>query len=250
LNSLERCKAYRRRILELSQRVQALHIGGAFSCIEIVDAIYRDLLKPGDTFVMSKGHGAIAQYIVLESLGVLTREQVDGYCTNGGILGCHPDRGNPGIEASTGALGHGLAMAVGMAHADRAHTVYCLLSDGECQEGSTWEAAIVAASLRLSNLVCFVDNNDMNSMGRISELQPALYPLKDKWKAFDWEVLNAPPDYSFMESSALLNAMRTQPIVFIVQTQKGAGVSFMAAPMWHYRSPNKEEYEAAMRELA
>jgi len=243
----ERCKAHRRRILELSQRVQALHIGGAFSCIEIVDAIYYELMREGDTFLMSKGHGAIAQYVVLESLAVLSKEQVDGYCTKDGILGCHPDKGNPGIVASTGALGHGLAMAVGMAYANRSKTVYCLLSDGECQEGSTWEAVMVAANMQLGNLVCFMDNNDMNSSDRLSEKHPAFYPVKDKFLAFGWDAYEI--DGHAQRMTGFISSKR--PIMVVCKTTKGQGVSFMeGVAMWHYRSPNLEEYQRAVLELA
>jgi len=134
-----RCQRYRRRILDISQRVSALHIGGAFSCTEIVDGIYNELMrKPGlsspDTFLMSKGHGCMIQYVVLEELGVLTRADLDAYCTPHGRLGVHPDYGNPGIEASTGSLGHGLSMVVGMALAERGKRsdgmIYTVLSDG------------------------------------------------------------------------------------------------------------------------
>lgn len=232
LTAPERCKQHRRRILELSQRVQALHIGGSFSCIEIVDRCYYELMKPGDTFVMSKGHGAIAQYVVLESLGLMPKAEVDAYCTKRGRLGCHPDRGNPGIVASTGALGHGLAMAAGMAYADRSHKVYCLLSDGELQEGSTWEAVMVASDLRCANLVAFVDNNDMNSSEVLSEKHPSLYPIEEKFRSFGWNTLGTPQ-------------------VTVVGTTKAHGVSFMeGVAMWHYRSPTPQEYDLAMAELA
>src|SRR5262249_50098236 len=154
---------YRRRILDMSQRVTALHIGGAFSCIEIVDCIYNEFMRPPgpggkspDTFVMSKGHGCMIQYAVLEDHGVLSKADLDAYCTPHGRLGTHPDYGNPGIEASTGSLGHGLSMVVGMALAERGRDtggiIYTVLSDGEAQEGSTWEAVLMGSSLKLNNI--------------------------------------------------------------------------------------------------
>ena len=153
--SVERCRRYRKRILDISQKVTA-HVAPAFSCLEIVDMIYHDLKRPQDVFLMSKGHGSLAQYVILEELGILS---LDGYCK--GSLGAHPDRGMPGIEASTGSLGHGLGMAVGMAYAEQFNgsdtRIYVVLSDGELQEGSTWEAAQMAANLRLANLLVFVD---------------------------------------------------------------------------------------------
>src|SRR4051812_23221351 len=152
----DRCLRYRRRILDISQQVQALHIGSAYSCTEIVDCIYHDLMRRNpdgsspDTFLMSKGHGCMIQYVILEEMGVLSREDLDLYCKPNGRLGCHPDYGNPGIEASTGALGHGLSMAVGMALAERGRKtngmIYAVLIDGEVQEGSTWEAIMMASS--------------------------------------------------------------------------------------------------------
>ena len=193
----ERCRAYRRRILEISQQVQALHIASAYSCTEIVDALYNILMaESGDTFLMSKGHGCMIQYVILEERGILGRADLDAYCRAGGRLGCHPDYGNPGIEASTGSLGHGLSMALGMAYAERVKktggTVHAVLSDGELQEGSTWEAVMMASSLGVTNLVVVVDNNDFQSLGRTSETHPSFYPVVEKFQAFGWEAVELP----------------------------------------------------------
>lgn len=123
--SRKRCVKFRKRILEMSQTVSALHVGGSFSCLEIVDTVYFGLMRRGqeiehpDTFLLSKGHGGIAQYVILEEMGVLSRKDVDGYSKLSGTLGVHPDYGLPGIEASTGSLGHGLPMTLGMALADK-----------------------------------------------------------------------------------------------------------------------------------
>src|SRR5437762_11067128 len=181
----------------MSQTVTALHIGGSFSCLEMVDVIYNGLMRRGsgvtdpDTFILSKGHGSLAQYVILEDLGILTREEMDRYCKPGGVLGTHPDRGVPGIEASTGSLGHGLGLGLGMALADRVvgpkRTVFVVMSDGELQEGSVWEAMLLAPSLGLTNLVALVDLNDFQSLGRTSETLPNFYPMKDKVEAFGWE---------------------------------------------------------------
>src|SRR5262245_15364510 len=193
-----RCKQYRRRILDLSQNVSALHIGGAFSCTDIVACSHNEFMQPAcagspspDTFLMSKGHGCMIQYVILEDHGVLSKADLDAYCTPHGRLGTHPDYGNPGIEASTGALGHGLSMVVGMALAERGRgtngIIYTVLSDGEVQEGSTWEAVLMASSLGLTNVVAFIDNNDFQSLGRTSETHPSFYPLAEKFRAFGWE---------------------------------------------------------------
>jgi len=256
-----RCRQYRRRILDMSQRVSALHIGAAFSCIEIVDCIYHELLRPADaggrspdTFLMSKGHGCLTQYVILEHLGVLSRVDLDAYCTADGRLGVHPDRGNPGIEASTGSLGHGLSMVVGMALAERGRgsdgVIYTVLSDGELQEGSTWEAVLMASSLGLSRVVAFVDNNDFQSLGRTSHTHPSLYPLAEKFSAFGWEVATVDGHDSAALAEAVWSSARTAPLMVVARTTKGKGVSYMEnVPLWHYRAPTAEEYEQARAEL-
>jgi transketolase len=256
-----RCKKYRRRILDISQHVSALHIGGAFSCTEIVDCIYNELMRPGnphekspDTFLMSKGHGCMIQYVILEDRGVLSRADLDAYCTPNGRLGVHPDYGNPGIEASTGALGHGLSIGVGMALAERGRgsggIIYIVLSDGEIQEGSTWEAILLASSLKLSNIVAFVDNNDFQSLGRTSETHPSFYPLAEKFRAFGWETVEADGHEPAVIYNAVAGRKRQAPLMVVAKTTKGRGVSFMEnVPIWHYRSPNKEEYAKAIAEI-
>ena len=256
-----RCKKYRRRILDMSQNVAALHIGGAFSCTEIVDCIYNELMRPGkpggkspDTFLMSKGHGCMIQYVVLEDLGVLSPADLDAYCTPGGRLGAHPDHGNPGIEASTGSLGHGLSMAVGMALAERGRgregVIYTVISDGEVQEGSTWEAVLLASSLGLANMVAFVDNNDFQSLDRTSQTHPSFYPLPAKFDAFGWETVEIDGHDSSAVFQAVTGRTGDRPLMVVARTTKGKGTSFMEnAPIWHYRSPNKEEYLKAIAEL-
>ena len=257
----QRATKYRRRILDMSQHVSALHIGGAYSCTEIVDCIYNEFMRPGpnggkspDTFLMSKGHGCMIQYAILEDLGILSRADLDAYCTPTGRLGTHPDYGNPGIEASTGALGHGLSMVVGMALAERGRktggVIYSVLSDGEVQEGSTWEAILMASSLKLTNVVAFIDNNDFQSLGRTSVTHPSFYPLTDKFEAFGWETVEFDGHDPQAIFEAVTNRSGKKPFMGVAKTTKGKGVSYMEnVPMWHYRSPNKEEYAQAIREL-
>ena len=256
----ERCRHYRRRILDISQQVAALHIGSAYSCTEIVDCIYRGLMRHNadgsspDTFLMSKGHGCMIQYVILEERGVLSRADLDAYCTPAGRLGVHPDYGNPGIEAATGSLGHGLAMACGMALAERARKtsgiIYTVLSDGEVQEGSTWEAVLMASSLRLDNLVAAVDNNDFQSLGRTSETHPSFYPLGDKFRAFGWEVAEVDGHDSTAVFEAVTTRQGRRPLMLVAKTVKGKGVSYMEnVPIWHYRAPSKDEYFRAIDEL-
>jgi transketolase len=262
----KRCLKYRKRILEVSQQVSALHGAGAFSAIELVDCIYNNLMrqpsdktdqgqKSPDTFLMSKGHGCMSQYVVLEDIGVLSRNNLDLYCKSGGILGCHPDYGNPGIEASTGSLGHGMGLATGIAYAEqkihqRDGVIYMVLSDGEFQEGSTWEAMMMAANLEIGNLVAIMDHNGYQSFGKTSETHPSFYPILEKVQAFGWEVVQCNGHDSQAIYTAVKQRKGSKPFMLIANTIKGKGVSFMEnQPIWHYRSPNPTEFELAMAEL-
>lgn len=260
-----RCLGYRRRILDISQQVTALHVAPAFSCLEMVDVIYHGLMRrvPGrsnagvfaDGFLMSKGHGCLAQYVILEDLGVLTRTDLDRYCTGLGQLGAHPDYGVPGIEASTGSLGHGMGLATGMAYAERLkgddRRVHVVLSDGEMQEGSSWEGIMMAGNLKLGNLIAFLDLNDFTGLDRISEKHPAFYPVVDKVRAFGWEVAAVNGHNAAAVFEAVTGRGAKQPFMVVGKTVKGKGVSFMEhVPIWHYRSPSKEEYAKAVAELA
>lgn len=255
-----RCLGFRRRILAVSQQVQALHVAPAFSCMEITDAAYYGLIRRAgapsdDTFLMSKGHGCLAQYVILEALGVLSSDDLAAYCTPGGRLGAHPDYGTPGIEASTGSLGHGMGLAVGMSYGDRLlgadRTVYAVFSDGEFQEGSTWEAMMMAANLKLDRLVAFLDLNDFQGLGRTSQSHPAFYPVLDKARAFGWEAV----EVNGHDGLAIVEAVRgrkasDRPLLVVCRTVKGKGVSYMEnVPIWHYRSPSPEEYRQALAEL-
>jgi len=258
--SQKRCRQHRKRILDISQKVTALHVAPAFSCLEIVDTIYYSLMRQtsdanlSDTFIMSKGHGCVAQYTVLEALGVLSREEMDKYCKKDGILGAHPDYGNPGIEASTGSLGHGLTISVGMAYADKVkgddRSLFVIISDGELQEGSTWEALMIAPSLGIKNLIAFVDLNDFQSLGRTSEIHPNFYPILEKIQSFGWEGKEVDGHNTQEIYEAIKNRKGDKPYMLVCRTVKGKGVSFMEnTPIWHYRSPNAEEYKQALSEL-
>lgn len=260
-----RCLRHRRRILEISQRVPALHIAPAFSCLEIVDTIYHGLMRRKvdgdfkDVFILSKGHGVMAQYALLEDLGILPSADLDNYCTPHGLLGAHPDLGVPGVAAATGSLGHGLGIGLGMALAEKIGqarkqdpaNIYVVLSDGELQEGSSWEAIMLAPSLGADNLVLVIDNNDFQSLGRTSETHPSFYPLESKFSAFGWNVGTANGHDAAAMHAAIADRPSGKPFCLIARTVKGRGVSYMEnVPMWHYRSPNPQEYSQAMAELA
>jgi transketolase len=257
-----RCLGYRKRILEMSQHVSALHVAPAFSCLEMTDAVYNGLMRPDpqkrgaslDSFLMSKGHGALSQYVILADLDILGEKDLDEYCTKVGRLGAHPDYGNPGIEASTGSLGHGMGISAGIACAnkirgsDQRH--YVLLSDGEMQEGSTWEAMMMIANLGLNNLIALLDLNDFQGLGRTSVTHPQFYPVLDKVRAFGWEAAEVNGHDGGAIVSAIQGRSGSKPFFLVCRTIKGKGVSYMEdEPIWHYRSPNKEEYAKALAEL-
>lgn len=261
IDAARRCQAFRRRILHLSQSVSALHIGAAFSAMEIVDALYFGIMneQPADTFIMSKGHGYLAQLVALEELGVLSAGSLDLYCTAEGSLGVHPERGTPGIIASTGSLGHGLGIALGIALTARAGMskrfqhrgrVFVLISDGELHEGSTWESILLAPSLRANNLICVVDNNNLQSLGFMSTTHPSLYPIETKFEAFGWESVVVDGHSEIEIREVVSDRDPRRPLAIVAQTTKGKGVSFMEnRPIWHYRSPNPSELAAALAEL-
>lgn len=258
--SRERCLRYRRRILDISQQVTALHAAPAFSCTEIVDVCYHGLMRwpapraSPDVFLMSKGHGCMVQYVILNEMGVLSDDDIALYCKPGGRLGAHPDYGVPGIAASTGSLGHGMGIATGMAYAERLQKrdgrIYLVLSDGECQEGSIWEGAMMAANLKLNNIIALVDMNDFGGLERMSEGHPAFHPLADKFQAFGWETASVNGHDADALASAVFARSGAKPFALICETVKGKGVSFMEnVPIWHYRSPNRDEYAQALAQL-
>jgi transketolase len=255
-----RCRRFRRRILDISQTVGALHIAPSFSCLELVDTAYMGLMnrtkdpEKSDTFLLSKGHGSPALYCVLEELGILPKTYLENFCKPGWPLATHPDYGTPGIEASTGSLGHGLSLAVGMAYADKLQVkdrdIYVVMSDGELQEGSVWEALMVAPSFGITRIIALVDLNDFQSLGRTSQTLPNFYPMLDKLRAFGWEAA----EVNGHDPQAIYSAVKARsgkkPFALLGRTTKGKGVSYMEnVPIWHYRAPNPEEYQIALREL-
>ncbi|HYT60268.1 MAG TPA: transketolase [Haliangiales bacterium] len=259
-NARARCRKFRRRILDVSQTVGALHIAPSFSCLELVDTAYNGLMKrtgnpdTSDTFLLSKGHGSPALYCVLEELGIIPRTYLENICKPGWPLATHPDYGTPGIEASTGSLGHGLGLAVGMGYADKMsghqRDIYVVMSDGELMEGSVWEAFMTAPSFGVTRIVALVDLNDFQSLGQTSKILPNFYPMLDKLRAFGWEAV----EVDGHDPQAIYEAVRARsgkkPFVLLGRTTKGKGVSYMEnVPVWHYRAPNAEEYKIAIKEV-
>ena len=255
----------RRHGLEMTHLSRGSHIGAIFSLAEIIATLYTGVLNvdpadpkmPGrDRLILSKGHAGAAVYAALAERGFFPVEELSTHYANGSRLSGHVShKGIPGVEFSTGSLGHGLAVAAGMAlgaKMDKADwRVYAVLGDGECDEGSVWEAALQARQYKLDNLIAVVDRNRMQSLD-FSENTIALEPFADKWRAFGWYTQTV-DGHDVDALRAAFDAARANvgcPSVIIAETTKGKGVSFMENDiLWHYRTPQGEEYEAALREL-
>ncbi len=256
----------RRMIIETVTPVRASHTGGSLSVVDILVALYFGALQidparpddpKRDLLVLSKGHCALALYCTLIARGFASREALAGYFVDGGSLPGHPVRGClPGVEVTTGSLGHGLPVAVGLALARKrlgnAGRVFCVLSDGECDEGSTWEAALLAGFQGLDNLIVVIDYNHIQSFGHTAEVLD-LEPFLAKWQAFRWQARSV-DGHDF---PALLDALQALPFaanapsVLIAQTVKGKGVTQMEHELaWHYRSlDDPADYQRALNDL-
>jgi transketolase len=225
------------------------HLGGAYSVLDILVAVYfGGILRPQDKVIFSKGHACLALYAVLKEKGLISDENFRSYNKNGGALGGHPKRDIPGVHLSTGALGHGLPVAAGMAYANRDARYICVVGDGEMNEGSCWEAAMFAAQHKLGNLILIVDNNRMESLAPTEQIM-SVEPLKTRLRFFGWFAV--PCDgHDHKEIISELPTFTSRPRAIIAHTVKGKGVSFMEnTAKWHYRCPTPEERERALAEL-
>ena len=257
----------RRHGLEMTHLSRGSHIGAIFSVAEIMAVLYTGVLNvnpaeprmPGrDRLILSKGHAGASVYAALAERGFFDVEELQTHYANGSRLSGHVShKGVPGVELSTGSLGHGLAVAAGMAlggKMDKADwRVFCILGDGECDEGSVWEAALQANHYGLGNLIAIVDHNRMQSLD-FCENTLKLEPFADKWRAFGWNVIPVDGhDVAALQAAfaqAKANIATNKPTVILAETTKGKGVSFMENDiLWHYRTPQGEEYEAALKEL-
>lgn len=241
------------------------HIPASLSIVEILTVLYGGILRidparpkdpERDRFILSKGHAGAALYAVLADRGFFDKRHLDTFGKRGTILGGHPDMYKvPGVEASTGALGHGFGFGIGIALAgkmdNRDYRVFILLGDGECQEGSVWEAALFAPRHKLDNTIAIVDYNKFQAMDRLSKIIP-LDPLADKWRSFGWAVreVDGHDTAQLKKTFESVPFVKNRPSLVIAHTVKGKGISFMEnAPIWHFRLPTKEEMKAACREL-
>jgi len=255
----------RRKIFRMICKAGGGHIAPAFSIVELMTVLYFRILRidsqnpkspDRDRFILSKGHACAALYATLVQAGFAPEEQLDFFCQPGGELGGHPDCGAlPGIEATTGSLGHGLGLAAGIAFAgqmDRKdYRVFTILGDGECQEGSVWEAALFAAHHQLDNLIAIIDYNKLQAIDPIQDVL-GLEPLKEKFAAFNWAVqeIDGHDMDALEELFTGLPFEPGKPSLLIAHTVKGKGISFMEnVPIWHYRVPSGKEMQTALREL-
>jgi len=266
INSLKsKANELRKLVIKALAEAKSGHPGGSLSSAEIVTCLYFEVMrhdskKPDwpnrDRFHLSKGHCCPVVYSALALSGYYPVDELMKLRKFGCSLQGHPDRSTPGIEVSSGSLGQGLSVASGMSLAGRVdkkdYRVYCLMGDGELQEGNVWEAVMSAAHFKLDNLCAIVDYNHFQIDGRIEEIMN-LTPLADKWKSFGWHVIQCDGHSveELLEAFEEAKAIRERPTVIIANTVKGKGVSFMENnPIWHYRIPVGKELEIAYQELS
>ncbi|MFC2084435.1 transketolase [Bacteroidota bacterium] len=266
MSSEELAYKIRMHALKMTSSGKSSHIGAVLSIADILAVLYNDILRidptnpkwdERDRFILSKGHASAGVYAVLAEKGFFSTEILKTHCQNGSILSGHiSHKGIPGVEVSTGSLGHGLPIACGMALAARLdnkkHLVFALLSDGECDEGSNWEAILFVGHHKLNNLIVIVDYNKIQSLAPVKDTLD-LEPFAQKWEAFGWKtVLIDGHDHNEIKYTLnnLIKNRGEQPMCLIANTVKGKGVSFMENQvLWHYRSPQGEELQNALKEL-
>ena len=243
-------KILRKQILSASYQAQAGHIPSAFSIIEILLTLYKKILIPEeDIFILSKGHGCLALYAVFAEMGIIDEEELYTFSLYNSRLGGHPhSKKIKEIYASTGSLGHGLPIALGAALARKIQKkngkIYCLVGDGECNEGTIWETALLAEKLKLDNLVCIIDNNN----SQVRSLPTT--NLKDKFACFGWET-NTIDGHNFSSIEKALKQKTKKPLCIIANTIKGKGIKDMEQDIfaWHHGPPNTEQYQKFYKEL-
>ena len=262
--SLELASNSRRTILEMTSRGNAAHVGSALSALDLTAVAYTELkISPlewkawtsENILIFSKGHAAAALYSVLGHEGFFPKDWLSRYSQDGSELGGHVTFGVPGVELSTGSLGHGLPFGVGISLRRRRQNIpgriVVVMSDGELDEGTTWESLLVASHHHLENLVVLVDRNGLQSLEETEETL-ALEPLTRKFEAFGWDVkIVDGHNHEDIAHAMAVNTESDKPLAIIGETTKGKGVSFMENEVkWHYRPPNYEELAAALREVA
>ena len=256
----------RQTVLKTAWHANGGHIAPSLSCIEIIEALYlgdgEGILKYNpqmpdwterDYFILSKGHGGLALYVALAMAGYFEEKQLLEFCSLGGMLGSLAAKGIPGVEVTGGSLGHGLSYAVGIAEAckmdKQENHIYVLLGDGECEEGSVWEALMSASHLSLDNMTIIIDNNGLQAMDSVINTM-SINNYCEKAKSFGMDAIEIDGHDFSQVSKALKRRTSSKPVLIVANTIKGKGISFMEnVPIWHYRIPNDEEIKVACRDL-
>ncbi len=261
-NSTEVARQIRELSIDMVYKAKASHVGGALSMADILAVLYHEILNvypqipkhpSRDRFLLSKGHSCVGLYAILAIKEFFPMAELDTYTKDGSFFSSHSTHHVPGIEISAGSLGHGLPISVGMAIAAKRRgeswKTYCLLSDGELNEGSNWEAIMLAAHLKLNNLVAIIDYNKIQSLGFVEDVI-ALEPLGAKFTTFGWDCLEVDGHNHSQLLEALKQKSTSKPLAIIAHTIKGKGVDFMENKLlWHYKSPDKEQYTEAKLQL-
>lgn len=263
MNSEQLAWRIRRHGIEMTHLSRGSHIGAVLSTADIIAVLYNDIMTifpddpkndKRDRFILSKGHAGAAAYAALAEKGFFDIKELESHYTDGGRLSGHVSHKNvPGVELSTGSLGHGICVGAGMALAakrdNKKHMVFVVVGDGECNEGSVWEAALFANHYRLSNLTVIVDHNKMQSLD-FCEKTIELIDLGAKWRAFGWNVTEVDGHDHQQLRDVLSQKHNEKPTCIIAHTIKGKGVSFMENEvLWHYRDPQGDAYTNAIKEL-
>lgn len=265
MNTVELARRVRISALRMTSSGGSAHVGAAFSIADILAVLYGQVMRHDpqqprwpkrDRFILSKGHAGAAVYATLAEVGYFPVELLKQHYQDGSAFSGHVShKGIPGVELSTGSLGHGLGVGTGMAKAlklaNEPARVFVLISDGECDEGTIWEAALFAQHHALDNLVAIVDYNKIQSLAPVAETI-ALEPFRQKWESFNWSVIET-DGHNHTELAAAfakLPAQTGKPTVIIAHTVKGKGVSFMEnTVLWHYRTARGDEFDRALKEL-
>lgn len=264
MDSKELAWRIKRHALDMVKHAHASHIGCILSVADIIAVLYNDILNTNpenitdrnrDRFILSKGHSGVAVYAALAEKGFFPIDILNTYGDDGSIFSCHiSHKGVPGVEVSTGSLGHGVSIACGMALNGKLrgekYKVYTVIGDGECNEGSVWEMAMLASHYELDNFTVVVDRNHMQAMGFCEDVMD-MSPLEEKWRTFGWHVVNVNDGHNHESiRNAFYEISDGEPKVIIADTVKGKGISFMENQLlWHYRDPQGELYEQAVEEM-
>lgn len=252
-NNKEIAKEIRKKILKLSNTAKSSHVGSSLSIVDILLILYKFFIKKNNTFVLSKGHACLAYYCILQKFGYISNKILNSYGNNNTILLAHVSHKVPGVEFSTGSLGHGLPYATGRALAEKINKknnkIYVLISDGELNEGTTWESLLFASFHKLDNLIVIIDYNKIQSLDYTKNVLK-LEPLKEKFKSFNCNIKNINGHDFNQIYKSLLVSKNGKPTVIIANTIKGKGVKYMEGKiLWHYKSPSTQELDIAINEL-